>query len=44
MQGLDLRLDLLSDALLRLVDHDHRAVGQVTDALAFLLTLAHDAE
>ena len=41
-QGLHLGFDLLADVGLAVVDHDHRAIGQIADALALVLAFAHD--
>jgi hypothetical protein len=42
--ALDLHFDLLADRVLRVVDHHHRAIGQVADALALVFALADDAQ
>src|ERR1035437_3813816 len=42
--ALDLDFDLLADRILGVIDHDHRPVRQVADALALVLALAHDAQ
>ena len=41
-QTLDFHFDLLADVRLAIVDDDHRAVGHVANALAFVLALAND--
>ena len=41
-RALDLDLDLLADVRLAVVDDDHRAVGQIADALALVLAFADD--
>ena len=41
-QALNFHFDLLADVRLAVVDHDHRAVGHIADALAFVLAFAHD--
>ena len=41
-QALDFHFDLLADVRLAIVDDDHRAVGQITDALALVLAFTDD--
>lgn len=41
-QGLDLDLDLLADVRLAVVNHDHGAVGQITDALSLVPAFTHN--
>ena len=43
-KALDLNLDLLPNAALAVIDHDHRPVVQVADALPFVLAFAHDLQ
>ena len=43
-QALDLDFDLLADVRLAVVDDDHRAVGQIADALALVLAFADDSQ
>ena len=43
-EALDLNFDVLADGGVAVVDDDHRAIGQVTDALAFVFALADDSE
>lgn len=43
-QALDLNFDLLADGNLAVVNDNHRAVRQIADTLAFILSFANDAE
>ena len=42
--ALDLNLDLLADGVLRVIDHNHSPIGEITDALALVFALANDAQ
>src|ERR1019366_1122991 len=42
--ALDLHFDLLAHRAMGVVDHHHRAIGQIANALAFVLAFADDAQ
>jgi len=39
-----MRLDLLADVRLAIIDDDHRAIGQIADPLSLVAAFAHDLE